>query len=393
MLLVHKIELKPNNKQATYFAKACGVARFAYNWALGEWQKSYQNKEQANDVLLRRKLNAIKKEQFPWMQEVTKVAPQQAIKNLGKAFSRFFRKQGKYPRFKKKGVHDSFRADNGPSEAGQDAVLIQSNKIKLPRIGFVRLKEVLRFSGQIMSVTILRQATKWYAAISVETNKLPHERKNHGSVGVDLGIKALATLSNGVKVVGPKAHKKLLMKLRRLSKQLSRKVKRSNNYGKAKIKLAALHAKISNIRKDALHKLTTELVLNYITIGIEDLHVKGLAANRKLARHIMDQSFYEFRRQLEYKARWYKSAIIVASRFFPSSKQCCICGAVNNNLTLHDRDWTCDCCGTYHDRDLNAAMNLKNIAAFATKNTASSAEIYASRVEGSGVIGDAVPIA
>ena len=388
MLLVHKIELKPNNKQATYFAKACGVSRFAYNWALGEWQKSYQNKEQTSEITLRRKLNVIKAEQFPWMKEVTKVAPQQAIKNLGTAFNRFFKKQGKYPRFKKKGIHDSFRADNGPPSVGQDAVSIQESKIKLPRIGLVRLKEALRFSGQIISVTISRQAAKWYASISVETNKLPHERKNHGSVGVDLGIKALATLSDGVKIAGPKAHTALLAKLRRLSKRVSSKLARSKNRNKARIKLAKIHAKISNIRKDALHKLTTELALNYTAIGIEDLHVKGMAANRKLARHIMDQSFYEFRRQLEYKAKWYKSAVIAANRFFPSSKKCCICGIINNNLTLKDHDWTCDSCGTYHDRDLNAARNL---AAFA--NTASSAEIYASGVEGSDAIGNAVPVA
>ena len=146
--------------------------------------------------------------------------------------------------------------------------------------------------------------------------------------------------------------------------------------------------RISNIRKDALHKLTTELVLNYTKIGIEDLCVKGMAANKKLARHIMDQSFYEFRRQLEYKAKWYKSVIIVANRFFPSSKKCCICGTVNSNLTLQDRDWNCECCGANHDRDLNAAINL---AVFA--DTVSSTGIYASGVEGSDEIGDVVPIA
>jgi len=387
MLLVHKIELKPNNVQATYFAKSCGVARFAYNWALGEWQRSYVSKAKVSEISLRRELNAIKKQQFPWMLEVTKVAPQQAIKNLGIAFSRFFKKQGKYPRFKKKGRHDSFRADNGPSAAGLDAVLIQDKKVKLPRIGWVRLKESLRFTGQVMSVTISRQATKWFAAISVETNKLLHERKNHGSVGVDLGIKALATLSNGVKVAGPKAHTALLMKLQRLSRQLSHKVKRGKNYYKAKIKLAALHAKISNIRKDALHKLTTDLVLNHTTIGIEDLNVQGMAANRKLARHIMDQSFYEFRRQLEYKAKWYGSILVVIDRFFPSSKKCSVCGVLNNNLMLQDREWVCSC-GIHHDRDLNAAKNIEIFA-----NTASSAGIYAYGVEGSGANGDLLPIA
>lgn len=266
------------------------------------------------------------------MQEVTKVAPQQAIKNLGQAFNRFFKKQGKYPRFKKKGNHDSFRADNGPTKKGDHAVPLINKKIKLPRIGWIRLKERLRFQGQIKSVTISRRASRWYAAISVDITTLPHERKNHGSVGVDLGVKTLATLSNGQYYVGPKAHSVLLKRLRRLSRRLSKKQKSSANFRKAKNKLAKCHARISQIRRDAIHKFTTELVLNYTRIGIEDLHVKGMAANRRLSRHIMDQSFYECRRQFTYKCKWYDSELIVIDRFYPSSKRCYVCGKVNKNL-------------------------------------------------------------
>ena len=204
MLLVHKIELDPNNIQATYFKKACGVARFAYNWALSEWRNLYSCGGKPKESELRKKLNQIKNTEFPWMLEVTKVAPQQAIKNLGNAFKRFFEKQGKYPKFKKRGIHDAFRADNGPSEAGQDAVKILENKINLPKVGWIRLKESLRFSGQIKSVVISRKADHWYAAVSVETEVLPHECKNQGSVGVDLGIKHMAVLSNGEKFEGPK---------------------------------------------------------------------------------------------------------------------------------------------------------------------------------------------
>jgi len=387
MLRVHKIELKPNNVQATYFAKSCGVARFAYNWALDEWQKCYQAQEQTSEVSLRRKLNSIKEEQYPWMLEVTKVAPQQAIKNLGMAFNRFFKKQGKYPRFKKKGIHDSFRADNGPSAAGLDAVLIQDKKVKLPRIGWVRLKEVLRFKGQITAVTISRRASKWYAAISVETKQASYERKNHGSVGVDLGIKELAVLSNGTKIAGPKAHTALLTKLQRSSRQLSRKEKGGKNYQKAKNHLATLHARIKNIRDDASHNLTTYLAQNHAIIGIEDLNVKGMVANRKLSRHIMDQSFYELRRQLEYKTKWYQSELVIVDRFFPSSKKCSVCGEINDNLTLQDREWRC-VCGILHDRDLNAAKNLETFAL-----TESSSGIYAYGVEGSGAVGNLLSIA
>lgn len=379
MLLTHRIELKPNNKQATYFAKGCGVARFAYNWALDQWQQQYKAGGKPTQVSLRRELNAVKKEHYPWMGEVTKVAPQQAIKNLGEAFGRFFKRQAKYPRFKKKGVHDSFRADNGPAKTGADAVTLKDKRIKLSRIGWVRLKERLRYNGQIKSVTISRRANRWYAAIAVETDKLPHERKDHGSVGVDLGVKTFAQLSTGKAYTGAKAHKAKLTRLRRLSRGLSRKKKGSASYGRSKMALARLHAQIANIRCDSLHQLTTELVLNHTRICIEDLNVKGMAANRRLSRHIMDQAFYEFRRQLTYKASWYRAEVVIADRYYPSSKLCSACGAIHHELTLSDRYWTC-ACGITHDRDLNAAINLDRYP-----STVSSTGIDACGVEGSGV--------
>jgi putative transposase len=373
----------PNNKQATYFAKACGVARFAYNWALSEWQQQYQSGEKPTEISLRKQLNAIKKEQYSWMQEVTKVAPQQAIKNLGKAFQRFFKKQGKYPRFKKKGIHDSFRADNGPQKVGANAVTIIDKKIKLPRIGWIKMREHLRFKGQILSVVISRRACRWYAAISVECHELPHVRKSQGAVGVDLGIKTLATLSDGKLYVGPKAHTALLKRLKKLSKRFSKKRKGSHGFERARKKLAKLHVRIANIRRDYLHKFTTDLVLNYTRIGIEDLNVKGMSSNRRLSRHIMDQSFHECRRQLIYKGAWYGSNIIIVDRFYPSSKMCSICGRINENLTLSDRAWDC-VCGTHHDRDVNAARNIEKFM-----STASSAGIDACGTEGA----DAVTLA
>lgn len=380
MLLVHKIALKPNNKQATYFKKACGVARFAYNWGLSEWKKQYESGEKPSEISLRKKLNVIKKDEFPWMQEVTKVAPQQAIKNLGQAFNRFFKHQGKYPQFKKKGIRDSFRADNGPATVGDNAVQLINKKINLPRIGWIKLQEELRVQGQIKSVTVSKKANRWFAAVSVETNQLPHERKNHASVGIDLGIKTFVQLSSGQSFEGAKPHTKKLKRLRKLSRSLSRKKRGSSNYAKAKNILSRLHAEIANIRSDYLHKTSTDIVLNHARICIEDLNVAGMMKNRKLSRHIMDQSFSEFRRQLEYKSNWYHSELIVADRFFPSSKMCSACYEINNNLTLSDRHWTCDHCGIAHDRDLNAAINLEKYK----NNTASSAEINACGEEGSG---------
>ena len=212
---VHKIALRPNNRQRSYFAKAAGTARFSYNWALAEWQRLYAQGERPSEISLRSQLNAVKKTQYPWMEEVTKNAPQQAIKNLGTAYKRFFRGLGKYPRFKKKGEHDAFRADNGPflcrgkspldPLSRCDAVTIKGKKIKLPCLGWVRMAEELRFNGLVKSVTVSRQADRWFASVAVETFDLPKQpAENQSAVGVDLGIHSLATLSTGEKIAAPR---------------------------------------------------------------------------------------------------------------------------------------------------------------------------------------------
>ena len=180
MLISHKIELSANNKQSTYFSKACGTARFAYNWALNEWKNQYILGLKTNEMALRRQLNSIKKEQFPWMLEVTKNAPQMAIINLGEAFKRFFKGISKYPQFKKKGHSDSFSLTN-------DQFKLSENKIKIPHLGWVKLCEKLRFSGKIISATISRIAQKWFVSITVETNFIPQITENQGVVGIDLG--------------------------------------------------------------------------------------------------------------------------------------------------------------------------------------------------------------
>lgn len=364
MLLTHKIQLVPNNKQAGYFAQAAGVSRFAYNWALAEWQRQYEAGERPSEISLRKQLNSIKREQFPWMYEVTKSAPQQAIKNLGNAFERFFKKQGKYPRFKKKGIHDSFRADNGPTQKGEDAVRVNGKRIKLARIGWVKMREAVRFQGQIKSVTISKQAGYWFAAINIDTEDLPHQRKNQASVGVDLGVTDLAVLSTGERVEGPKAYQKALKRIRFLNKELSRRQKGSKNWLKTRLKLAKAHYRIACLRKDALHKLTTELVLNNSVIGIEDLNVSGMLQNRHLSRALADQSFGEFRRQMAYKAAWYGSELVIYPRFRPSSKMCCRCGQIHE-MPLSKRMISCPC-GNAMDRDLNAAINIKNYAVSTT---------------------------
>lgn len=364
MILAHKIELRCNNKQRTYFAKASGTARFAYNWALAQWQAQYQaNKEnpelpKPNQGLLRKQLNAIKREQFPWMLEVTKNAPQMAIIHLGEAFNRFFKGLAKHPRFKKKGVNDSFTLTNDQFRLDDSL-----SRIKIPNLGWVRLREPLRFHGKILSATVSRQADRWMVSVSVDTNNLDHltPAENQGVVGVDLGVTTLATLSTGETVLGSKPLKTLLQRLKRLSRALSRKQKGSANRKKAQMQLARLHRRIANTRKDSLHKLTSDLTRRFHTIGIEDLNVKGMLSNGKLARSIADMGFHEFKRQLEYKAQMRGNYIVIADRWFPSSKTCSVCGAIKQDLTLKDRVFKCEC-GHCQDRDLNAAMNLAKYA-------------------------------
>ncbi|MGC8534687.1 MAG: RNA-guided endonuclease InsQ/TnpB family protein [Rhizomicrobium sp.] len=367
MLITHKIALDPNNAQATYLARAAGVARFAYNWALAEWKRQYEAWKSDNrlpkpsQAALRRQLNAVKREQFPWMLDVTKNAPQMAIIQLGQAFQNFFTGRARYPQFRKKGVHDRFTLTN-------DQFDIDGSRMRIPNLGWVRMRETLRFAGKIMSATVLRVADRWYVSLTVDTPDSSHlpKAENQGAAGVDLGVSALATLSTGEAIPGPKAHKALLDRLRRTSRSLSRKVKGSANRKKARARLAKLHARIAAIRSDALHKLTTDLTRRFHTIGVEDLNVRGMVKNRHLARSIADMSFFAFRRQLEYKAAMRGGQIVVADRFYASSKTCSACGHKRDALPLNVREWTCPSCCVVHDRDVNAAMNLKNMAVSST---------------------------
>lgn len=373
------IELKPNNRQATYFKKACGVARFAYNWALVEWQKQYQEDkayrescEQSGLTIdesqlnlpsygkINKLFNAIKREQFPFVMEITKCAPQIAIKQLSDAYKHFFKGESQYPKFRKKGEKDRFGLSN-------DLFKLKSENnrhfIQIPKLGWVRMKEGLRFQGKIMSATISTRGERWFVSINVElSEKIQPLPKTQQSVGLDLGITHLATLSDGTKITAPKPLKNYLKKLRRLNKSLSRKQKNSNNRAKAKTKLSRLYYQISNIRKDFLHKFTTELVRKFDVICLEDLNVQGMLRNRKLSRAIHDLGFYELKRQLIYKANQFGKTVKSVERFFPSSKTCSCCGFKLEKLSLSVRKWTCEKCGAEHDRDINASINILNFA-------------------------------
>ena len=358
MLLAHKIALDPNAAQRLYFDRAAGTARFAWNWALAEWQRQYKAGGRPSEVSLRRDLNAIKRAEFPWMYDVTKAAVQEAIIDLGTAFRAFFEKRGRYPRFKRKDDRQSFCAAN---EAGTFRAAGQ--RIKLPIVGWVRMREAVRFSGQLKRATVACEAGRWFVAVMVETDDIKPVVHLAAEVGADLGVSALATLSTGEVIEGPKAHKTALKKLRRANKAQARKRRGSANFRKAKRRLARLHQRIAAIRRDALHKLTTRLTKTYAVIGLEDLNVRGMVQNRHLARAIADMGFFEFRRQIEYKARLYGARVVFANRFYPSSKTCSCCGVVKETLALAERMFRCDDCGFEIERDHNAALNLARLAA------------------------------
>ena len=370
VVLTHKIALRPTVKQMELLSRAVGTARFAFNYALAEWQRQRAAGEKPNEVKLRRELNAIKHETFPWMAEVPKAVVQQAIKNLGIAFTNFFKKRARYPRFKKRGQHDSARFDNGPGTFTFD-----DKRVRLPVIGWIKTREALRFNGKPLSATVSRVAGRWFVSVPVETEVTPAVRENQAAVGVDLGLKRFATLSTGEVVEAPKPLRKLLGKLQRLSRSLSRKKRGSANRRKAQQLLARLHARIANARQDFLHKFTTDLAKRFSTIGIEDLNVRGMVRNHCLARAIVDVGWSEARRQLSYKSVLTGAELVVHDRWFASSKMCSACGLVLDELPLSVREWTCEC-GAAHDRDKNAAKNLEP--------TAASCAVAACGADGSG---------
>jgi putative transposase len=351
--LAHTIRLYPTKTQETFFKKACGCARVAYNYGLGEYKKQLDagNKPKVFDI--KKQFNQYKKTLYPWMSETNKDANQQPFTNLQNAFSRFFKKQAKFPVFKKKGIKDSFYISN-------DKFYVEDKQFWIPKLGWVKGAEFLRFNGKITSATVKRKANYWFVVVSVETKNTRTTCENQAVVGVDLGIKTLATLSDGKVIESVHSLRRRLGRLKLLQRWLSRKVKGSSNRRKAIQCVSKIHYEVACLRKDILDKLTTYLCENYQVICIEDLNVSGMIKNHKLALSISDMGFGEFRRQLEYKSVLNGNTLIFADRWFPSSKICSGCGTVKETLLLSDREYICEVCGMVIDRDLNAAINLKN---------------------------------
>ena len=357
----HRIALEPTDEQRQQFARAAGCARFAWNWALAEWNRQYKAGEKPTANRLKRQFNAIKRDTFPWLYESPKDANLQPFTYLHEAFQCFFKKLAKRPTFKKKGrCKDAFYVSN-------DKFRLDGKRVRLPRIGWMKMRESLRLDGKIVGATVSRIADRWFLSVQVETEVFPLQqvqgrpspsKTQAAVVGVDLGLKHLAVLSDGRTFDNPKPLRRALRKLRRLNRRLHRKPKGSANRKKAAGRVARLHARIACIRQDVLHKLTTLLVRDYRHVVIEDLNVKGMVRNRRLARAIADVGFGELRRQLAYKADVEGTTVTVADRWYPSTKTCSDCDAVKD-MPLSQREYVCNVCGLVEDRDLNAARNLE----------------------------------
>ena len=358
MILAHKICLVPTQEQEDYFRRACGTSRFTYNWALAAWKASYEAGDKPSGRSLKVSFNAIRKDAFPWTYEVHRDCTAAAFDHIQAAFGHFLRrvKAGLapgYPTFKKKGrSKDSFSIAN-------DKLQLRPLGVRIPTLGWVKARETLRFEGKVLGAVVSRTADQWYIAIQVDVGERKRLRVGDDVVGVDLGIKASATLSTGEVIKGPKALRLNLRKLRRLSRRHSRKEEGSSNRRKSAMKLSRVHMKIANVRKDHLHKLSTRLVSENQAVGIEGLAVANMVRNRKLAKAINDEGWGGLRRQLEYKAPMYGTEIVVHDRWFPSSKACSGCGHIKEALWLSERTYSCAACGLVLDRDHNAALNLQ----------------------------------
>lgn len=350
MNLSHKIKLKPSKDQITQLKKTCGTARYTYNWALNKYNEYKQNNIKITTNELKKIWN---KEKPDWVYESPKDANQQPFSNLNKALTRFFKKKSKYPKFKKKGKNNSFYISN-------DKFKLDDYKVRIPKIGWIKLTEKLRFNGKIVSATVSNKANDWFISITVETN-IRKERISHNKIGVDLGIKEAITTSEGLQIKPPKPFRRQKNKIRKLNRRLSRKKKFSNNWNKQKVKLQKAYLRLSNIRLDFWHKVTSKLCNENQVICLEDLAIKNLIKNRKLSFSLADVGLGMFKTLILYKSILWNNDIRFIDRFYPSSKQCSSCGYIKQDLTLSDRIYSCKNCGLKIDRDLNAAKNIHTV--------------------------------
>ena len=379
MIKTQKIALRPDRAQIAWFYQQCGYAKFAYNSAASDFKAELSVGNFLSMYDLNKRFNQ-KKKAYDWTPAQDQRAAMYAVHNLGRAIDNWKAKRAKFPKLKKRGCKHSYTTD-------EQAVRIEGRRIKLPKIGWIRTFEELRFVGKIVSVTISRTAHRWFASVSVEVQPpirrcaaplafvdyfashtdigTPNQidQSIFPTIGIDVGINTLATLDDGRKYENPRALRRYERKLKREQRKLSRKVFLSKNWYQQKRKVERLHYRIACIRKDAHHKATTEILIGASRVGIETLQVTNLLKNRKLAKALSDAALGGFLEKLKTKAETLGIPIVQADRFFASSKNCSPCGHKKDDLTLSDRQYQCSHCGTSIDRDVNAAINLRNLAA------------------------------
>jgi putative transposase len=373
----YKYRLYPNDEQKVLIAKHLGSCRFIYNYALAKKVKAFQtDKTNLSRFDIQAELPDMKKsKEYCWLKEVNSLSLQASLANLDSAYTKFFREYKGFPKFKSK--KDSKQSFSIPQNTKVD---FENGRVFIPKFkGGIKARLHRTFEGIVKTSTITRTTTgKYFISIIVEVNEFDVSMKpicESKAVGIDLGIKTFAVLSDGTEIPNHKYLKQSLDKVKRLQRSLSHKTKGSKNRDKARRKLALAHEKVTNQRNDFLHKVTKYLVSNYDTICLEDLNVKGMVKNHHLAQALSDIAIGTFNTILEYKAKESGVNILRIGRFEPSSKMC-TCGYINSNLTLAMREWVCPECGTIHDRDLLAANNIKRFA-FRNINTVGATEIYA----------------
>jgi len=355
----YRVELDPTKKQVATFLRYAGTARFIWNWALAQRIETYKNTKKSPTYFDQTKAAVcLKKNGFPWLAEISSAVVERSLKNLDLAFKAFFRrvKAGEKPGFPK--FHSRNRGVGGFTL--RKSISVKPNAIKLPCIGWVRLKEkgyIPTRNIKIKTATVTEHAGRWFVSVACE-REIVVPINTGQPIGVDLGINHLAVTSDGQVFEAPRPLKKLLKKLKHLSRQHSRKQKGGQNRKKAARRLAKVHYRIACVRANTLHEITTALAKNHSLVAVEDLNVRGMMKNHNLAQAISDVGFAEFRRQLEYKCGWYGSRLVVVGRFFPSSKTCSGCGYVKEKLALSERVFQCEHCSLEIDRDLNAARNI-----------------------------------
>ncbi len=358
MLKAYKYRIYPNNEQKIQIAKTFGCCRFVYNQTLAYRKETYEKeKKSVSKTDCNNFCNRELKKEYGWLKEVDKFALTNAIYNMDSAYRKFFKEHAGYPKFKSK--HESHKSYTTNFTNGNIAMDFEKGKVKLPKLKTVKAKLHRGFMGEIKSATISQVPSgKYFVSVLVETEyaEMPHKNK---SIGLDLGIKDLCITSDGKKYENPKTTRKYERKLVKLQRQLAHKEKGSGNYYKKKRQIALCHEKITNTRKDYLHKVSQEIISENQVIVSENLQIKNMVKNHHLAKSISDVSWYELTRQLEYKVAWNGKQYIRINTFYASSQICSDCGYQNvDTKDLSVREWICPICGAKHDRDINAARNI-----------------------------------